>query len=227
MRGRARCSLAFTLVLLSGCAALKQCAYEGFNRDQWQQPQRVVAALEIHPGDRVADVGSGSGYFTFRLARAVGPGGKVYAVDIDREMNKIVAERAKDESVANVEVIAARPNDPLLPETGVDLILTANTYHHIENRVGYFAALRRYLRPAGRIAIIDFDSRAWFESLWSHSTPAAIIKEEMARAGYAPQREFNFLERQTFLLFTLPAQEQNPVRRAPTDSISQPPPAGK
>jgi len=76
------------LLLLAGCARLKQCAYEGFNREQWQQRDRVIQSLQIRPGDRIADLGSGSGYFVFALAKAVGPTGKVYAVDVDEEMNK-------------------------------------------------------------------------------------------------------------------------------------------
>ena len=194
-------SIALCAVLLAGCAALKQCAYEGFNRDAWQEPQKVVAMLQIRPGDHIADLGSGSGYFTFYLAKAAGPTGKVYAVDIDEEMNDVVAKRAKKEDVNNVEVILAKPDNPLLPATGVDLIFTTNVYHHIENPIAYFANLRKVLRPSGRIAIIDFDRRAWLEGLFRHYTPSEFIKREMEQAGYTLQREFNFLDRQSFLIF--------------------------
>ena len=212
------------LLLLAGCATLKQCAYEEFNRDQWQQPHKVVESLQIRPGDRVADLGSGSGYFTFRLAKAVGTQGRVYAVDIDQEMNDLVAKRAREEGLAHVEVVLAKPDDPLLPPAGADLIFAVNTYHHIENRVGYFANLQKYLRANGRIAVIDFDRRAWIEGLWSHYTPSEFIKREMEQAGYALQREFDFLDRQSFLIFVpkasaapLPAQAlQNSAATGPT-----------
>src|SRR5215218_8079306 len=72
----------------------KRFAYSGFGRDRWQQPDRVVAELGLGPGDRVADLGAGGGYFTFRLARAVGPSGVVYAVDTDRDMPAALAARA-------------------------------------------------------------------------------------------------------------------------------------
>src|SRR5262247_686823 len=137
--------------LLVGCARLKQCAYEGLSRDQWQQRDRVIESLEIRPGDRVADIGSGGGYFTFRLAKAVGADGKVYAVDVDKELNDALARRAKDEGYANVEIILAKADDPLLP-SAVDLIFTSNTYHHLQNRTAYFANLKKYLKPNGRIA---------------------------------------------------------------------------
>lgn len=188
-------------LLMAGCAQLKQCAYAGINRDEWQQPQKVIAALKIQPGASVADLGSGGGYFTFRLAEAVGPSGKVYAVDIDRDMVDLIAERATKEERSNVEVILARPEDPSLPKAGVDLIFTSNTYHHIEDRVAYFANLRKYLRRNGRVAIIEFDRRGWLEGLLRHYTPSEFIKREMEQAGYTLQQEFDFLNRQSFLIF--------------------------
>jgi arsenite methyltransferase len=193
--------LALALLILASCATIKQCAYAGIGRDQWQQPERVIQSLEIKPGDRVVDLGSGGGYFTFRLAKAVGSSGKVYAVDIDRDMTDLVAKQAKKENAGNVEVILGKPDDPLLPEAGVDLIFTVDTYHHFENRVNYFAKLRKVLRPNGRVAIIDFDRRAWLEGLWRHYTPSEFIKREMEAAGFSLQREFDFLDRQSFLIF--------------------------
>jgi arsenite methyltransferase len=187
--------------LIAGCAKLKQCAYEGFNRDQWQQRDRVIQSLQIRPGDRVADIGSGSGYFVFPLAKAVGPDGKVYAVDVDPAMNDLVAKRAKNERTVNVEVILAKPDDPILPPAGIDLIFSSNTYHHIDNRISYLANLRKYLRPNGRIAIIEFDRRGWLQGMWKHYTPSEFIKKEMEQAGYSLQHEFNFLDRQSFLIF--------------------------
>ncbi len=195
---------------MAGCATLKQCAYEGFKRNSWQQPEKVVAALALREGDHVADLGSGSGYFAFRLAKAVGPTGKVYAVDIDPEMNDLVAQRVMAEAMKNLEVILAKDDDPLLPASGVDLIFTANTYHHIGNRVNYFAKLRRYLRPGGRVAVLDFDRRSWLALLGRHYTPAEFIKREMEQAGFALEREFDFLDRQSFLLFAPRKRVQTP-----------------
>jgi len=188
-------------LLLAGCAQLKQCAYEGVNRDDWQQPQKVIAALDIQPGAVIADLGAGSGYFTFKLAEAAGPTGKIYAVDIDPDMIGLIAKAAKDKAVNNVEPILAKPDDPLLPKSGVDLIFTANTYHHLDNRVEYLTGLRRYLRPGAKIAIIELDGRSWLEGIVGHSTSSEVIKKEMGEAGYALQRELDFLDRQSFLIF--------------------------
>jgi len=199
MGSQRRFTILFFL-LLSGCALLKQCAYEGISRERWQQPDRVIAELKLHPGDLVADLGAGGGYFTFRLAQVVGPQGTVYAVDIDPDMIDLIQKNARERNAANVVTVAARADDPLLPAP-VDLIFTVDTFHHFENRVEYLKGLKKYLRPSGRIAIIDFDRRAWIEGLWHHYTPSDFIKREMEQAGYSLAQEFTFLERQSFLIF--------------------------
>lgn len=203
----ARCPAGYglTIVLLSllcsGCTDLKRFAYEGFNRDAWQAPQRVVRALDLRSGDVVADLGSGSGYFTFHLADAVGPSGKVYAVDVDRGLNAYVAKHAREKGYQNIVVILADQNDPRLPESGIDLIFTCNTYHHLDDRIAYFANAREHLRTGGRLAVIDFNGEGWFERLFSHTTPREVIKSEIKAAGYRLEREIDFLPRQHFIVF--------------------------
>jgi ubiquinone/menaquinone biosynthesis C-methylase UbiE len=192
------------LLLACGCTSFKRFAYEGFSRDGWQKPDEVIAALGLKAGDRVADIGSGSGYFTLRLARAVGPSGKVYAVDIDRAMNEDLAARASEAGLANIETVDARAEDPMLPEASVDLLFVSDAYHHIGDQVRYFATAAKALRPGGRLAVIDFDGRGWFERFIGHTTPPETIRKEMLEAGYRLEREFAFLERQAFLVFSAP-----------------------
>jgi arsenite methyltransferase len=195
-------ALLLAVALLGGCSSLKRFSYEGGARDEWQQPERVISALGIRSGDRVADLGSGSGYFTLRLARAVGPDGKVYAVDVDEEMNEYLRQRVAQEGVANVEVILGRFEDPLLPDGGVDLVLVVDTYHHLNDRPAYFRNLRRDLAPGGRVAVIDFDGRkGWFVRLIGHITPREELVREMAEAGYDVAEEFDFIDRQLFVIF--------------------------
>ena len=91
----------------------------------------------------------------------------------------------------------------MLPATGVDLVFTSNTYHHIDNRVAYLANLRKYLRPGGKVAVIDFDRRAWIEGLLRHYTPSEFIKREMEQAGYVLIADYDFLDRQSFLVFAI------------------------
>jgi arsenite methyltransferase len=195
--------VALMLTLFTGCVHFKRFAYEGFSRDRWQHPDQVVASLALHPGDRVADLGSGAGYFTFRLARAVGSTGQVYAVDVDQGLNEYVAQRARDEGLGNITVVLAHYDDPLIPAPGVDLLLTCNTYHHLEQRTAYFRNVRKSLRPGARVAIIDYAGKGWFDRWFGHWTPSATIRSEMEAAGYRLQQQLDFLPRQFFLIFTV------------------------
>ncbi|MGH7864413.1 MAG: class I SAM-dependent methyltransferase, partial [Candidatus Binataceae bacterium] len=196
--------LACALVALgfTSCASLKKFAYEGFGRDSDQQPARVIAELGIKPGERVADLGAGGGYFTWKLADAVGPTGKVYAVDIDTEMTGYLQATAQQRGYRNVKTIVASPDDPKLPAHGVDLLFTCNTYHHIENRAAYFARVKQYLAPDGRVAIIDYRADAGILPGWfQHSTEKDVIEREMTAAGYKLEQKYEFLAEQSFIVF--------------------------
>jgi len=192
----------FTALVLPGCTAWKRCAYEGAGRDGWQLPDQVIASLGVEPGDRVADLGAGSGYFTVRLARAVGPTGQVLAADVDEDMNAELTERLREEGVENVEVILAGYEDPKLPDGSIDLLFTSNTYHHIEDRSAYFERVRRDLAPGGRVAILDYDgSKGWFVRLVGHYTDPQVMRGEMEAAGYQVVDEPDFLDRQALVIF--------------------------
>ena len=189
-------------LLGSGCASWKKFGYEGWGRDRDQQPQRVLDTLAVPPGAHVADLGAGGGYFTFRFADVVGTDGVVYAVDIDPDMIEYLRARAAERQIANVEVIAAAPDDPRLPADSVDLLFTCNTYHHLSDRSAYFRKLAPALRPGARVAIIDHDGRGWFGWLFGHATPAETIRAEMEAAGYLLAARYDFLSVQSFQVFT-------------------------
>jgi ubiquinone/menaquinone biosynthesis C-methylase UbiE len=199
LRRAALCALA--LCAAGGCAKWKKFAYEGFNRDSSQQPERVVAALDLKAGDRVADLGAGGGYFAFRLADAVGPTGAVYAIDVDPDMIDYLKTRATADGYQNVSVITASADDAGLAADSVDLLFTCNTYHHLADRTAYFARLRGALRPGGRVAIIDMNGSGWFSWMFGHATPADTIRAEMQAAGYQLAEQHDFLDGQSFLVF--------------------------
>ena len=196
--------LATSLSVSVGCSAFKRFAYEGFDRDEWQQPDRVLGELALEPGMRVADIGAGGGYFTFRLAEAVGGDGIVYAVDVDEDMTSYLEKRATEEGYANVKVILGEFADPLLPDDGVDLIFTSNTYHHIEGRIDYFRSLKRDLRSGGRLAILELTGASWFARNFGHFTDRETIVSELTEAGYEEIASHDFIERQTFTVFRRP-----------------------
>lgn len=168
-------------------------------RDAWQKPDEVIRALALAPDALVADIGSGTGYFAVRLARAV-PRGHIYGVDLEPDMVKYLAERARREGLTTLTPVQATPNDPRLPRP-VDLVILVNTYHHIAQRPGYFGRLRESLRPGGRVAIIDFLPDAPEGPPRHARIPAASVKEEMGQAGYGLLTEHSFLPYQYFLVF--------------------------
>ena len=162
-----------------------------------------MQAVGLKPGMAVADIGAGTGLFSRLFADRVGSEGKVYAVDVDKGNLDYIARRAKERGYTNVEVILAKYDDPLLPEGGVDLIFTCNTYHHLKNRADYFKSAAQYLRPGGRVAVIDYAGKGWFSRLFGHWTPKETSRSEMEAAGYRLANDFAFLSRQNFQVFTL------------------------
>ena len=139
--------LALLLLTTTACSPeMRARAYERGGRDEWQQADRVIAALGLEPGDSVADLGSGGGYFTFLLADAVGENGHVYAVDVAADMNERLAGIAAERGYSQVETILAAPDDANLPSAGVDLVFTSNTYHHIQDRTANCPEARLHCR---------------------------------------------------------------------------------
>ena len=175
-------------------------------RDEYQKPEEVVAALALVPGMAVADLGSGSGYFTRRFADAVTETGMVYAIDIEPEMLAFVKESmARRNRPHRTEYILADADDPKLPSQSVDLIFLCNTFHHLEDRQAYFAKLTSALKPGGRIAIIDFyhDERSGPIGFpRRHLVSRERVVDELTEAGYRLINEHTFLPRQYFLEFT-------------------------
>ena len=168
-------------------------------RDAWQKPHEVIGALALKPDAVVADIGSGTGYFSMRFAHMV-PKGRVYGVDTEPDMVKYLAERAKREGMDNVIAVAGAPGDPRLPEKA-DLVILVDVYHHIENRERYFSKLRDSLKPGGRVAIIDFRMDSPDGPPQAARIAPGQVMAEMKRARYALDRAHDFLPNQYFLVF--------------------------
>ena len=168
-------------------------------RDAWQKPHEVIQALALKPDAAVADIGAGTGYFSMRLAHMV-PGGRVYAVDLEPDMVKYLAERARREGLKNVTAVQAKAGDPALPGKA-DLVLLVDVYHHIEDRQRYFRGLLGSLKPGGRVAVIDFRMDSPSGPPKSARIEPDRVKKEMRSAGFALAQEHDFLPNQYFLIF--------------------------
>lgn len=188
-------SVASALTALRG--AVKSAVYSGPARDRWQHPDRVIAALGVRPGQRVADLGAGGGYFTYRLADVVGPQGVVYAVDTDPDLRARIQARSARQGYANITPLDPGTDGLGLPER-VDLLLTVDAFHHLPDETRYFAALAGELAPGGQLAIIEPTPR-WF--LFGHATEPARIRSVMTDAGYVAAEAHDFLPRQSFTIW--------------------------
>ncbi|MGE0455892.1 MAG: class I SAM-dependent methyltransferase [Vicinamibacteria bacterium] len=171
-------------------------------RDAYQRPDEVVAALALRPGDVVADIGSGSGYFALRLARAVGEQGRVYAVDIDPDLIKHLNRRIRDAGLRNLHTVLVPPDDPLLPDASIDLFFICDTWHHIPEQPRYLAGLKRMLKPGGRVAMVDFHKRALpVGPPLSLKISREELIAQMRRNGFVLAKEHGLLAYQYFLEF--------------------------
>lgn len=186
---------------LAGCTKLGYQYMNDPSRDAWQKPTEVIARLAIQPGMRVADIGAGGGYFTWYLADAVGPEGKVYAVDIDETALSIIKEEQQSREVSNVRLIHAEPGDPKLPEP-VDLVFSSNIYHHMQDRVVYFRSLAHYLSADGRVAILEYHPHGFVSGWLGHGTAKEEVRREMEAAGYQLLEDYDMLDDQHFQVFS-------------------------
>lgn len=177
-------------------------ALEDPKRDAYQKPHEVVHALGLKPGEIIADIGAGSGYFTFHLARHIGEKGKVYAVDVSAEMILHVNRRIREFKANNVVTILADPDDPLLPEQSVNRFFICDVWHHIGNQTKYLSLMKKMLKPGGEVVIIDFHKK---ELPFGPPMQMKIAREDLIKQfdsnGYRLTKEHTFLPYQYFLVF--------------------------
>lgn len=172
-------------------------------RDVYQKPDEVMRALALKPGERVADVGAGSGYFTLRVARAVGPAGSVLAVDVNADLLAHLDGRRRESGLANVTTHLVGKDDPRLPAGAFDTVLVVDTLHYVADRVAWLRKLRAGLAPGGRIVVIDFVPKPVEERPWGPPPSQWMSREEvdaaMAEAGLVPVKVHTFLTEQFFV----------------------------
>ena len=170
-------------------------------RARWQQPDRVLRTLGLRRGGVVADVGSGPGYFTARLARAVGARGRVYAVDPEPEVLQVLVRRL--DGTQNITPVLSRDDDPMLPPASCDLALFVNAYHHVADGPAFVRRLARCLKRGGRLAAIDWAYRETPKGPpMDRRIPADKIIAAARRAGLRLTARHDFLPYQDFLVFT-------------------------
>ena len=171
------------------------------SRAEWQKPDEVVRALGLRAGQVACDVGAGPGYFSLRLAGAVGDAGHVYAVDAEPRILTVLRERLRDSGARNLTPVLSLPDDALLPPASCDLILIVDTYHHFPDGPAYLRRLARALKPEGRIANLDFHKRELpVGPPPEHKVARETFLADAAAAGLQLLQEHAFLPYQYFVV---------------------------
>jgi ubiquinone/menaquinone biosynthesis C-methylase UbiE len=179
-------------------------------RKSEEPPAIVIEALGLQPGQIVADVGAGTGYYTFELARAVGPRGTVLAVEIEGAMLAALRKRAAELNATNVGLVRATPSDPRLPPARIDVVLMVHVYHELEFPYEVMQALVRSLKPEGRVAIVEHRAEAEDSAVGAlHAMSEAQIVKEMRAAGLELERKSDALPGQHIVIFRKAARGED------------------
>lgn len=174
--------------------------FETPGRAERLQIDRVMDILGVASGKSVADIGAGSGWFSVRAARRVGPAGTVYAADINPEAIQYIDQRVHKEQLANVKTILSKPDDPLLPAQSVDAVLLLKTYHEVAQPITLLRNLRASLRPDSKVGVIDRNGNGE-----DHGIMSDVVIREAKQAGYRLVARYDFVKPDNedyFLVFT-------------------------
>jgi ubiquinone/menaquinone biosynthesis C-methylase UbiE len=174
-------------------------------RDVEEEPDRAINALGIQEGSTVADVGAGSGYMSVRMARRVGPKGKVYATDIQPQMLELLRRRLARENVTNIELVLGAIDDPKLPEAAIDLILMVDVYHEFSEPQKMLRGMMKALKPGGRIVLLEYRKEDPDVPIrYEHKMSVAEARQELEAEGFKFVKVDGILPRQHILTFQKP-----------------------
>ena len=170
--------------------------------------KRILRTLAVQTGSLVADVGSGGGFYTYQFAKAIGPNGKVYAVDSNEDSLAYIQEQARQTALENIMTFQTSEDHLVLPDLQFDLIFMRNMFHHLPDPDTYFASIAGYVKPQGKVAIIDYKKVTGFSLSFAsrrrHYSDAARITASMQKAGLVLAQTYTFLSNQSFQVFSHP-----------------------
>jgi SAM-dependent methyltransferase len=187
-------------------------------REQEERPDAMLDALGIQPGQTVADVGAGAGYISLRLARRVGPKGKVLATDLQTQMLQLLIANARAAGVKNIKPIRCTASDPKLPAGEVDLVLMVDVYHECSNPEATLKGVRRALKPGGRLVLVEFRGEDPDVPIKpEHKMTLTQVRKEIEPQGFVFQESQEFLPWQHIIIFERPADGPKPGAVPPAE----------
>lgn len=177
------------------------------SREKTEKVGDILDALQAGPGKRVADVGAGEGFYTFRIAKAVGPTGRVTAVDVSEKYLEKLRERLKQDNISNVDVVVGAVDDPRLPANSFDAVLIYNAYHEMTTPEPILKSILAALKPGGRLVMSEplhdnVRSATRAEQLKDHEIGPNFVEQELLAAGFEIVEQ-----RPDFLAFTSPGHK--------------------
>jgi predicted methyltransferase len=172
-------------------------------RDEEQRPDEIVRVMGLKTGDVVADLGAGTGYFTRRLAKAVAPSGRVYAVDIQPEMLSLLKGNMEKAGIRNVVPVLSEADDPKLAHESLDWVLLVDVYHELQQPRATLARMREALKPAGRVAVVEYrlEGLTALHIREEHRMSTRQVLAEWEPAGFRLVKLHEFLPTQHFFVF--------------------------
>ena len=188
-------AITVSLFVATSCTTLGQA-----NRETWQPPEKIMDAIGVEPKMRIGEAGAGTGYFTFPLAGRVGPEGIIYANDISTSSLEVIRDRADAEGLVNIEIVVGAVEDPLFPETNLDMVVMVYVLHMLERPVEFLRNVRKYMRPGAPLVIIERNStrdRAHYPAFMTKKQ----VLETMGETGYALDRTETFLPKDTIYIY--------------------------
>jgi ubiquinone/menaquinone biosynthesis C-methylase UbiE len=173
------------------------------SRDDWQQPQKIFKAIGVKKGMHIGEPGAGRGYYTLKLARKVGPTGKIYANDIDEDVLDTLKYRVKSADLTNVKIIKGKPKDPLFPKNRLDMVFMSYVLHHISDQISFLENMKASLKPGATVVILAQDPAKSDDAI-GHFMEKEEILAVMKDAGYRLIRTLDFLKKDTIYIYHLP-----------------------
>ncbi len=186
--------------------------FEKPGREVFDQREKIMKALHLKRGQRVADVGAGTGLFTMLIADAVGPKGKVYAVDIVKDFIALINKRAGEANLKNIQTVLCTERSTELPKDSIELAFTSDTYHHLEYPGSVLASIRQALRPGGELVVVDYRRELGKTAEWIVKHVRAgqeEVMKEIEAAGFKRVEAPDFLKENYLMRFRKKPDERD------------------